>query len=58
MDSEKRESHGTKSEEYEYGRQHSCSLWIEIPAQMKKTKQENYHGGESSHHCPIFLNVW
>jgi len=58
MDSENRGSHGTKSEEYEYGRQHSCSLWIAIPAHMKKSKQENYRGGESSHHCPIFHDVW
>ena len=58
MDFANRELHGTKSEEYEYGRQQSCSVWIEIPAQMKKSKQENYHGGESSLHCPIFHDVW
>jgi hypothetical protein len=33
-------------------------VWIEIPAQMKKSKQENYHGGESSLYCPIFHVVW
>jgi len=57
MDFANRELHGTKSEEYEYGRLQLCSVWIEIPAQMKKSKQENYHGGESSLHCPIFHGV-
>jgi hypothetical protein len=50
----RKESHGTKSEEYEYGRQQPCCLWLEIPAQIKQSEQEHYHGGECNLYCPIY----